>query len=156
MSELYVRLINNKIPMFDDNEQKEPFLIPSIVSLIFGLPVVFLWLYVALKLGWLATIITILLGTACGYGAKISSGGVHASGAALFSTLILISLSISLITVDDIAYMNDQTYLHALIELLKQGDFGDFATECVRTAGRTFMGYPLGLYAAYRASDTER
>lgn len=138
-----------------DDEPKEPFLLPFIVSLAFGIPVMMLWFYVALEIGFLATIITILLGFACGLGAKVSSGGSHASGAALLSTFILILISISTITVAVIADEHDQTLMATLKALLEYGTFNGFANACVEVGGRTVAGYPLGLLAAFNASDPE-
>ena len=106
-----------------------------------------------MNVGIVATIITILLGCACGFGARISASGWHPSFAAISATLILIILSISTITISLIASEIDQSFHITLVEILTQNKFVDFANACVSVAGRTFIGYPIGLYAAYRFSD---
>jgi hypothetical protein len=139
--------------MFDDDNQKASFLIPFIVGIVFGIPVSVIWFVIAMKLGIVATIITILLGCACGFGARISASGLHPAEAAVLSTLLLISLSISAITISLLASESDQSILATVVGIITQGNYVDFTNALVLVAGRTFMGYPLGLYAAYRISD---
>ena len=139
--------------MFDSDNQKAPFIIPFIVAIAFGIPVSVIWFVIAMKVGVVATIVTILLGCACGFGARISAGGWHPAEAAVLSTLLLIILSISTITISLLASESDQPILATVVSIITQGNYVDFTNALVLVAGRTFMGYPLGLYAAYRVSD---
>ena len=139
--------------MFDNDNQKAPFLIPFVVAMAFGIPVSVGWFLIAMKVGLVATIITILLGCACGFGARISASGWHPAEAAILSTLLLITLSISAITISLLASESDQSVLATVVGIITQGKFVDFTNALVVVAGRTFIGYPLGLYAAYRVSD---
>jgi hypothetical protein len=139
--------------MFDNDNQKAPFLIPFLVAMAFGIPVSILWYLIAMNVGIVATIITILLGCACGFGARISAGGSHPVESAILSTLLLIILSLSAITISLLASENDQSILATVVALITQGNYVDFTNALVLVAGRTFMGYPLGLYAAYKVSD---
>ncbi|MES2995240.1 MAG: hypothetical protein V4733_00350 [Verrucomicrobiota bacterium] len=139
--------------MFDDDKQKAPFLIPFVVAMAFGIPVSVVWFLIAMKVGFVATIITILLGCVCGFGARISARGRHPAEAAIMATLILILLSISVITISVLALEIAQSFLATAVAIVRPGGFTDFSNACVIVAGKTFIGYPLGLYAAYRVSD---
>jgi hypothetical protein len=139
--------------MFDDDSEKAPFFIPFVVAMAFGIPVSVIWYLLAMNAGIVTTIMTILLGCACGFGARISASGCHPSFAAIVSTLVLIILSVSAITISLLASETDQSIPVTLIEIFTQNNFSEFANACVIVAGRTFIGYPLGLYAAYRVSD---
>jgi hypothetical protein len=139
--------------MFDNDNQKAPFSIPFVVAMVFGIPVSVIWFLIAMKVGVVATIVTILLGCACGFGARISANGWHPAEAAILSTLLLITLSISAITISLLASESNQSIVATMMGLITQGNYVDFTNALVLVAGRTFMGYPLGLYAAYRVSD---
>lgn len=139
--------------MPDHDDQKAPFILPFVVAMAFGLPVSALWFVIAMKAGLVATVVTILLGCACGFGARISASGWHPAEAAILSTLLLIVLSISGITVSLLAAQSNQSVLATAAGIIKQGSYVDFANALVLVAGKTFMGYPLGLFAAYRVSD---
>lgn len=139
--------------IFSDNDQRTPFLIPFVVALIFGIPVAAIWYLIAMKVGIVAKIVTILLGFACGLGARTPARGWHPAGAAIIAALILIVVTISAITISLIASRTGESFPTTAIGIALSGDFGVFANACVEVAGRTFVSYPLGLYAAYRLSD---
>lgn len=136
-----------------NDEPKAPFFIPFLVALLFGSPVTGLWYAMATKAGLVVAGITILTGLACGLGARIAAPGEHAGGAAVIATLILIVVNISMITVLVMASEGNHSFLVQAMDIVKHGNFADFANECVRVAGKTFIRYPIALYAAYRVAD---
>ena len=138
---------------FANDDERPPFFIPFLLALLFGVPVAIIWYLAAMKVGLVATIITILLGCACGFGARISANGWHPAGAAIVATLILIISSIVVTTIGSIALESEQPFLVILLTVLTEGMFVELANDCLSVAGKTFIGYPLGLYAAYRVSD---
>ncbi len=139
--------------MNDTENDRAPFLIPFLAALAFGLPISILWHFVATQFGLLASAITLLLGCACGLGARVTSGGWHSAGAAIIATLILIVLNISITTIQAIALTTGQPFLSSLWTIVTQGNFTDFANECVLVASTTFIRYPIALFAAYKVSD---
>jgi hypothetical protein len=139
--------------MLNDDGQNAPFFIPFVVAMAFGIPVSVIWFLIAMKVGVVATIVTILLGCACGFGARISAGGWHPVAAAILSTFLLIALTISAITISLLASESEQTIFATVMGFVTKGNYVDFTNAIVLVAGRTFIGYPLGLYAAYRVSD---
>lgn len=136
-------------------EDKPPFVFPFLVSLLFGLPFCALWFFTAVQIGVLATLITILLGVGCGFGARISSGGHHGGFAATMATLFLICLTLSAVTIQFAAIDLNISFVDALKQQVFDGDFTQFSNACVKLAGRTFTGYPIALYTAYKVSDPE-
>jgi hypothetical protein len=139
--------------VINSDGEKAPFFVPFLAALMFGLPVSVLWYAMATKGGFLMSAITILLGCACGLGARVAASGEHPADSAVVATLVLIVANISLVTVLILAWEGNHSLPVMLSTLVKHGDFNEFANECVKVAGRTFWGYPIGLYAAYRVSD---
>jgi hypothetical protein len=136
-----------------DDEPKAPFFIPFVVALVFGLPMSAVWYVVADKGNLLMSVITTLLGCSCGLGARIAARGEHAGDSAVVATFLLIALNISAVAVMVLAWEGGHSFPVMLMTLVNHGDFNEFANTCVEVAGRTFVGYPIALYAAYRVSD---
>lgn len=132
---------------------KAPFFIPFLVALAFGLPVSGLWYVVADKGNLLMSAITMLLGCFCGLGARIAARGEHPADSAIVATFILIVVNISAVAVMVLAWEGGHPFVVMLAALVDHGDFNEFANTCVKVAGKTFIGYPVALYAAYRVSD---
>ena len=134
-------------------DHKAPFFIPFVVAVLFGVPASVIWYLVAVQTGWLYGAITILLGCSCGLGARIAAKGEHPASGAVVATFILIVLNIAVLTVLSLAWRAGETFMVILVAVIDHGDYNDLANEIVRSAGRTFIGYPFALYAAYRVSD---
>jgi hypothetical protein len=132
---------------------KAPFFIPFLVALTFGLPASGIWYAVADKGKLLMSAITMLLGCCCGLGARIAAGGEHPADSAVVATFVLIVVNISAVAVMVLAWEGGHPFGVMLAPLVDHGDFKEFANTCVKVAGRTFIGYPIALYAAYRVSD---
>ena len=139
--------------MISSNNERAPFLVPFLAAFLLGIPVSMLWHFVSTQYGLLLSAITIILGLCCGLGARFAGEGYHPAGAAIIATLILIVINISITTVQVIAVETGQSFAATLLRLVSHGNFTDFANECVSVGGRTFIRYPIGLYAAYRVSD---
>jgi len=140
--------------MISDNEERAPFLIPFLAALLFGIPASILWHFVTHRYGLVVSLSTILVGLSCGLGARLTGGGTHPAGAAIIATLILIVINISIITIQVLAMETGQTFVATVSTLASQGNFSDFANDCLRVTGeRGFIRYPIALYAAYRLSD---
>lgn len=137
-----------------DNE-KTPFFVPFLVALLFGIPIAVVWYLVATELNLAAKLTTILLGSACGFGARVSARGFHPAGAAIIATVLLMVAIGSVILIRELAAEADQTFLSMVIHLASQGDFKAFADDWLRImgTGRIFTGFGLGVLAAYWISD---
>ena len=136
-----------------NEDEKAPFLFPFVVAIAFGIPVSVIWFLLAMKLGIVSSIITLLLGYTCGFGARISAHGWHPIEAAILSTLLLITLNLIAVTISVMAAESGQSILGTVLDLIARDNYVDFTNALVLVAGRTFVGYPLGLFAAYRVSD---
>jgi hypothetical protein len=137
-----------------DSTERAPFLVPFLAALAFGIPASLLWHFVTGKYGIVVSLATILVGLSCGFGAKLSARGYHPAGAAIIATLLLIVINISLVTLQVLAAETGQTFVTTLSTLVSQGNFTDFANDCLRVTGqRGFIRYPIALYAAYRVSN---
>lgn len=134
-------------------EQEAPFFVPFLAALAFGIPVCVLWFFVAEKAGIVANAITLLLGVACGLGARLAASGWHPATAAVSAALILIAFCSATITVQVIAGETNSNEIATVLALIEKGDINSFLNDLVRTSGRTFISYPVGLYLAYRAAD---
>ena len=131
-----------------DSDRRTAFLIPFAVALACGLPVFVAWIVIAVKWSLVASITSILLALACGFGARKAAGGGHPLEAALISTLFYIIAGISIITMHVMAKENDTSMLTVIIYLIREGKFTDFANSCVWVAGQTFYSYIIALFVA--------
>lgn len=140
--------------MISSSNERAPFLVPFIAALLIGIPASFLWHFVTHQYGLVVSAITILIGLSCGLGARFAGAGSHPAGAAIIATLILIVINISIVTLSVLAAEAGQSLASTLLALATQGNFTDFANNCLEVTGqRGFIRYPIALYAAYRVSD---
>jgi len=108
----------------------------------------------ALHGGIVANLVSIFLGCCCGFGARIAARGEHPGPAAVFATAILILVMIIVVTLMMIALGNGISIPAALRMVWETWDFNRMANACVQgEEKRTFVGYAIGLYLAYRVSD---
>jgi len=139
--------------MISDSNERAPFLVPFIAAFACGIAASMVWHFVSTQYGLLISIITILLGLACGLGARFAGGGYHPAGAAIIATLILIVINISITTIQVLSVESGQSIIATLSHLVSHSSFTDFANECAKVGGRTFMRYPVALFVAYWVSD---
>ena len=129
-------------------DKRTEFIVPFGIALASGLPVLIFWVVGALHFRMLASTTSILLGLACGFAARKAAGGGHPLEAALISTLIHLVAGISIITLHEIAVQDGVSMLSAIIRIVREGGYSEFANTCVWIAGRTFYSYIIALFVA--------
>lgn len=136
-----------------DTDEPVPFWLPFFLSLLCGLPFVIITFFVAFRFGLLAGVINMLMGAACGLGARFAVRGWHPIGAALTATGVLLVFNISVVTLLTLIAERGGDPIQGFVWIVRNVGFTEFCNACVVTGGTTVMRYPLALLAAYRLSD---